>query len=95
MQTVKVEINVPQETKEVADALTSIIADIRAKKSVMEIASGNLTKLYQAVEGVDKMDDEMKTANRSDAAGYLVKGMMDVLLPVKVEAVAVEVTETV
>lgn len=82
MNTVDVIIQVPKETKEAGDAMFGIIADVKAKKTIAEIVAGNLPKLISAVEGFDQMDDEFKSAHRSALVAYLVKGIMDALLPV-------------
>lgn len=75
------QINPGKETSEALEALSGIFADIRAKKPVQEIAMGNLQKLYIAVEGADKIDDEIKSDLRNDTAAYGVKVILDGLLP--------------
>lgn len=86
VQTVKVELEVGKETKEVADCLRRVIEDIRAKKPIAEIASGNLSSLYTAVEGFDKVDDEFKHKTRNQTGAYAGLQLTEALVPVKEEA---------
>ena len=82
METVNVQLAVPKETKEVVDCLGAIYDHVKAGKSLQE-AVGLFDELSAAAKGVDLVDDEMKTANRSDAAGYLVKQLLDRIMPVE------------
>lgn len=79
METVSVNMEVPKEGKEVVDCLASVLKDIKAGKAVAEIAAGNLTKLFAAVEGFDKLGEEVKSANKDELAGYMVQQNMDAL----------------
>lgn len=73
MQTVDVVLKVPKESKEVIDALVSLVADIKAKKPIGEIAGGALPKVIAAVDGFDQVDDEIKSENKADLIGYMGK----------------------
>lgn len=75
MAKVVVELQVGKESKEVVDALASIVADVKAKKPLAEVAAGNLTKLFAAVEGFDKLDDEFKD-DKAAIAAYIVKELL-------------------
>lgn len=54
-----------KELGEVFDALESVIADIRAKKPMLDIAKDNFEKLKNAVEGYDQLSDELKDKAKS------------------------------
>lgn len=71
IQTVAVELKVPKESKEVADAVTMLVADIRAKKPLGEIAGGALPKIITAVDGFEMLDDEVKSEHKHDLVAYL------------------------
>jgi len=75
METVKVELEVPKETKEVFDALTSILDDVLAKKGATEIATAALPKLIGAVDGYEKISEELKEGKDALAA-YSVAELM-------------------
>lgn len=81
MSNVKVEIEVGKETKEVADALKALILDIKAKKDISLIAAENLSSLLKAVEGVDKLDDELKSSARNATIAYVGLQISEALLP--------------
>ena len=83
IQTIKVELNVPKESKEIVDFMADVVADIKEKKSVTQITTENLMPLFDAIKGFDELDDEAKSEYRDDLAGYLVQRMMEVLMPVK------------
>lgn len=79
MQTVTVTMEVPKESKEVVDCISSILKDVKAKKTVAEIAAGSLPKLVTAVDGFNAIGEEVKSANKDELAGYLVQQTMDSL----------------
>ena len=65
--------NESKELGEVFVAIESLIADIRAKKPMSEIAVGNFAKLQTAVEGYDKLGEELKDKQKSyPTVGYHV-----------------------
>lgn len=68
-------LQVPKELSEVADALISLVSDIKDKKELAEIIAGNLTKLMTAVEGFEALDEEAKTPQFPNAIGYIVAGL--------------------
>lgn len=62
-----------KELSEVFIAIESVLADIRAKKPMSEIAVGNFSKLQTAVEGYDKLGEELKNKQKSfPTIGYHV-----------------------
>ena len=68
METVKVELEVPKETKEVLDALLATLDDVLAKKGAAEIATAALPRLISAVDGYEKIGDELKEGKDALAA---------------------------
>lgn len=70
VQTVAVELKVPKESKEVLDAVTNLIENIRAKKGVAEIAASELPMLIAAIDGFDKLGEEVKSEFKPDLIGY-------------------------
>ena len=70
IETVKVELNVGKETKDCIDAVTSLIKDIKDKKDLTTIISTSLPNLVKAVDGVEKVDDEMKSEAKVDTIAY-------------------------
>lgn len=78
---VPVQMDVPKEGKEVVDLLASIAADIKAGKSVAEIAASNLPKLIVAFDGYNKLPEEFRSAGNDELMAYLVREMGAVLKP--------------
>lgn len=76
---IPVQLNVPKESKEVIDALTALVADLKAKKSLVEISTDMLPKLLIAVEGYDQLGAELKSDGRDDLAGYAVTQILGAL----------------
>lgn len=70
METVNVELKVPKESKEVVDAVMSIVLDIKAGKSIAEISASNLPKAVNAIQGYEKLGEEGKSEQRHDLYGY-------------------------
>lgn len=71
MNTVKIEREVPKEMKEVGDLLIGLIGAIKAKKSITQIASEQMPALILAVEGFDKLSEEVKSAQAKAYYGIL------------------------
>lgn len=84
VETVNVNLEVPKESKEVVDFLTAILKKVKAKAPIADY-SDLLDEGYAAISGVDMLDDEAKSEYRDDLAGYLVKEVMEEMLPVKAE----------
>lgn len=85
---VKVEIEVGKESKDVVDLVADLIEDIKAKKDVSAIAAENLPGLMKAIEGFDQLDDEAKSKHRNSTIAYTGMRFADVLAPAGEEAVA-------
>ncbi len=70
-----VPVTVPKELNDVRVALNSVVADIKAGKSITEIAAGNFPKLVDAVQGIDKVGEEVKVhIKESIVCGGLLGG---------------------
>lgn len=77
---VKVEMEVPKELKEIVDAMNGILAHFVQKKPIAEIAA-QLPAVMTAVEGWDKVAEEVISDGKDEAAAYLVHKIMGTLLP--------------
>jgi len=71
VQTIEEVINVPKETKEMIDLLELVYEKVKAKADLQDYV-GLLDELHLAINGIDQIDDEMKSKFRADALGYLV-----------------------
>lgn len=71
VETIDVQIQVGKESKELADALSELVKDIREGKNIGEISSENLPGIVQAVDGYDKLDDEQKAPSRHATRAYI------------------------
>lgn len=60
MEFVEQSVKMPKELSEIKKALVELVADIAAKKNTAELISENLPLLVQAIEGFDRMAEEMK-----------------------------------
>lgn len=72
-------LEVPKEMSEVVDAIAGIVLDVKLKKPVAEILANNLQKLMTAVDGYDKLDEEQKTPQFTNAVAYLIAQLGPVL----------------
>jgi len=80
---VKVELEIGKESKEVADAIGDLVADIKAGKEVAVIIAENIPGILKAIEGFEKLDDEMKDASRNATGAYVAYKVAEALAPVK------------
>lgn len=80
MTTVKVEIEIGKESKEVFEAVAEIIKDVKAKKEWGAIAAENLPLLLKAVEGVTELPEEIKGKQLGSTVGYGAGLIADALL---------------
>jgi len=64
-------VSVPKEAKEVKDLLVQLVADIKAKKTAVEIAGNSLPKLMAAIDGFEKLDEEAKSPQIAVLVGLL------------------------
>lgn len=57
---IKKEVSVAKEMGEAIDLLIGVVQDVKAGKSAMEIGMGRLDDLIAAINGADKIDDEVR-----------------------------------
>ena len=69
IQTMKKEVEVCKESMEVFEALEGLVKSIKEKKDVAVIIAESLPKVMVAVEGFDKLDDEVKNEHFYVTAG--------------------------
>lgn len=81
MQLVDVTVQVPKEAKEVADLLVVLAMDIKAKKSVAEIAGDALPKALAAAEGISALGEEIKAPEMAALAGLLAGQLIALFMP--------------
>ena len=72
MNTVKVEMEVPKELKEVVDALDAVLEKVLAKADIAEYLT-LVGTLSAAADGVDQLGDELKSEHRHAAVAYLTE----------------------
>lgn len=81
METVDVTMQVPKEIKEIVDLLDGILQKVMAKAPIADYA-GLIDEAMLAADGVTGVSEEVKSAYRDEAAGYLVHKLLGTLLPV-------------
>lgn len=69
MELVKVEIEVPKESKEVIDLLVAIVAKVKAKAPIAEYTE-LFDELFVAVEGVQHLPAEAKSEHLGGLIAY-------------------------
>ncbi len=79
MDTVTITLNVPKEMQEVSVFLVNLVKAIKAKKTPAVIAAEELGDLMAAVEGYDKLSEEVKSAEASDCIALLGSGVFKAL----------------
>lgn len=75
MEKVQVILEVGKESKEVADAILVLVADLKAKKALAEIAADALPKFAAAIDGIGAVGAEWKDGDKSALIAYLVSGL--------------------
>ena len=68
VQMVTISLEVPKEMNDVREALMGLVVDIKAKKSIGEMAANAFPKFVAAVEGVDQLDDAVREKMKSSSA---------------------------
>ena len=81
--TSQVTLDVPQESRDIIDFIDGLLEDILAKKDAMTVVTENLPTLVKAVDGYDEVAQSFSDESRSALAAYLVKVLMDRLVPTK------------
>lgn len=82
MESVKYELELPKEGKEVVDLLDSILEKVLNKAPMAEYAA-LFGQASVAVDGISSVGEEMKSHLRDELAGYMVHKLMGRLLPIK------------
>lgn len=72
----QVQLSVADEVKALGDAISGIVSDVKAKKSVAQIAADALPGLLQAVGGMQSLGADAKLI---DNQVYLVKCLAQAL----------------
>ena len=88
IQTVAVTTLVPKESKEMVDALVSLVAHFKYGGDLAG-ATLLLPGLLSAVEGVGKIAEEVKSEQNDELVGYTVQKVMALLKPKAVVTVPV------
>lgn len=86
IQVIKKEIEVTKEASEIFEALAGLVEDVKLGKPVSEIIAGNLTKVMSAVEGFEKLDEELKHEHFAMTSGVGLGQIAQALLLKKPEA---------
>ena len=71
MEFIEQVVKLPKELAEVKKCLVELVADMAAKKELAIIVSENLPLLIQAVEGFEKMAEEVKAPEAANVAALL------------------------
>lgn len=82
VQTVPKTLNVGKESSEVVDSLGELVKDIKAGKDISLIAAENLPSLLVAIDGFEKLDEEMKHKSRNATVAYSGYVIAEALAPV-------------
>ncbi len=80
METIKYEMDVPKELKDIVDLLDGILEKVMAKAEMAEYTQ-LLGDLMTAIDGIEGVGEEIKSQYRDEAVGYLVHKLMGRLLP--------------
>lgn len=82
MAVVKQELDCAKEVADVMNLVVELVADLKAKKSLPDFVSENLTHLLAAIEGLDQVDDELAANRKAVLAtvGYKTGELADALL---------------
>lgn len=83
MAIIQVQKDVAKEVDEVLALMVGLVKDVKAKKPLAEIAAGQLVPLMSALEGIDKLDDEIKENRAAVMAtvGAKMGDLLDAILP--------------
>ena len=81
----KREVEYAKEVDDVLKLVVELVADLRAKKSISDVAAENLPGLMEALNGMDQVDDELKESRKVvlETVGYRVGSLTDAVLGVK------------
>jgi len=85
METVKVELEVSKELKEVGDFIVALINGIKGDKDVPVLLGELVGPLMVAVQGFDKLGEESKSKYIAATSAYIISGLAVALLAKKEE----------
>lgn len=71
MEFVEQTVKLPKELSEVKTALVELVKDIAEKKDLAVVIAESLPLLVKAIEGFDKMDEELKTPEAANVVALL------------------------
>lgn len=71
MEKVSVEIMVAKESKDIIDVLAELVKDIKEGKK-LEALTENVAGIMAAVDGYDKLGEEIKSDAKQDTVAYMV-----------------------
>lgn len=77
------ELQVPRNVQEVADLLVGLVEDIKNKKDLQALIAENLQPLLAAVEGIDKLGEEVKDPAVYAAIALMAANIAKVLMAPK------------
>ncbi len=80
MDVVKVELPVGKEGKEVADLMVELTKKLKSKAD-LNTYTDLLDELMLAMDGINKLSDEMKSKYRNELGCYLSWQLLEVLVP--------------
>lgn len=78
MESVNVSIAVPKEGKEIIDAVSGIVEHFKLGKPIAE-AAALLPAVMQAVDGYNKVGEEIASEQNDELAGYAVHKILGAL----------------
>lgn len=81
METVNVELPVNRDFKEVVDLIDAIIEKVKTKAPIAEYAE-LIGKVTVAADGFKNVMEAVKTNNRDECVAYLIRTLMQRLMPV-------------
>lgn len=73
-------VKVPAEMKLLKDAVLELIAGLKQKKSLVELALAELPKLQAAVSGFGALGDEFKSEQAAVALGLMAGQLVSLLM---------------
>ena len=80
MELVEVQVKVPKETKEIADAIVNLVKVIKEKKDLTVMITEEIPFLIKAIEGYDKVKEEAKEPEIAMALGLMVGEIGQILM---------------
>lgn len=83
VRTVKSELQVTKEFREIVDFLGAVLKDVKEGKKAVKIAADQFPALFKAVDGFDQLSEEVHSVYLADNAAYLVKTVMNQLRKTK------------